>query len=107
MVQNTVSTQEKTETVTNITIPKITENLESNTILEVTDDKVVLNLLINIKFIVIVVDSVFPILNTHYSTRFIFCETNVRYLYQENSALCISIYFLQLFGVHNPTTKYV
>ena len=46
---------------TNITIQKITERFKSTSILEVTDDKGVIHLLINIKCIVIVVESSPPL----------------------------------------------
>ena len=56
----------ETDTDTNITIHKITKTIESNKMLEVTGDKVVICLLINFKCIVIVVDPRFPFLE--YST---------------------------------------
>ena len=68
----------KTDTTTNINITKISVRIESTTILEVTDDKGVINLLINIKCIVIVVDPGFPFQNTSHSTGLDFCETNIR-----------------------------
>ena len=51
------------------------ETIESNTILEVTDDKGEINLLINLKYTVIVADPVPPIRNTPHYTRLVFCET--------------------------------
>ena len=45
----------KTETATNITIKKMTESLDYNTILEVTDDEGEIHLLQNLKYILIVV----------------------------------------------------
>ena len=47
--------QGKTDTTTNINIHKISVRIKSTTILEVNDDKGVIHLLINLKFIVIVV----------------------------------------------------
>ena len=57
----------------------MTENIEYNTILEVSDDKIVIHLVINIKLIMKVVKPVFLFQNTPHSTNFVFCETNVRY----------------------------
>ena len=59
---------------------KMNEKIESNTILEVTDDEGSIQLLINIKYIVIVADTGYPIINTPHSTILSFCETNVIYL---------------------------
>ena len=47
----------KTETATNISIYKMNERIESNTIFEVTYDKGEIHLLINIKYTVIVTDT--------------------------------------------------
>ena len=58
---------------------KMNEKIESNTILEVTDDEGSIQLLINIKYIVIVADTGSPIINTPHSTILSFCETNVIY----------------------------
>ena len=55
------------------------EKIESNTILEVTDDKGVIRLLIDIICIVIVVKPRFPFQNTQHFTSLIFCEINIRY----------------------------
>ena len=53
----------------------MTVSIESNKILEVTDDEVAIHLLINIKYIVIVTEPAPPIQNTPYSTSFVLCET--------------------------------
>ena len=57
----------------------------------------------------IAVEPVLPIKNTPYSTSLILCKTNIKdyqyntevaidhYLYQDNVALCISIYFIRQF----------
>ena len=57
----------------------MTKSIESNTLLEVNDDKGVIHLLINIKCIVLVVYTGFPFIQIPHSTRLVFCETNVRY----------------------------
>ena len=80
---NTGYNNNKTETATNITIQKITEIVEYNTILEVTDDYGSIHLLINIKCTLTVVDPGFPIWNKPHSTSLFFCEKNVGY-YQYN-----------------------
>ena len=74
---------QKTETATNITVHKITERLEYNTILEGNSDEGKIHLLLTLKYIVTVVDTVSIIINTPYSMILVFCETNVRY-YQYN-----------------------
>ena len=56
----------------------MTENIEYNTILEVSDDKIVIHLVINIKLIMKVVKPVFLFQNTSHSTNFVFYETNIR-----------------------------
>ena len=56
----------------------MTENIEYNAILEISDDKGVIHLVINIKHIVKVVDTRFPFQNTPHSTKLVLCETNVR-----------------------------
>ena len=58
---------------------KTAKRIELNTILEVIDDQVVINLLMNFKYIGIVLDPGSPLQNMSHYTRFIFCETNVRY----------------------------
>ena len=80
-----------------------------NTILEVTDDEVAICLLLNPKYIVIVVEPVSPVLNMPHSMILVFYETNViyyqynteaatyHYLLQNNAASYISIYFIQIF----------
>ena len=68
------------------------ESIESNTTLEVNCDEVSIHLLINIKYKVTVVDTVYPILNMPHSTSLLFCETNVRY-YQYNTETYIVHYF--------------
>ena len=69
----------KTEMATKIMFHKVTESIESMIILEVTDDKGLINLLINFKFIVIVVDPRFPFWNAPHSMGFVFLETSVIY----------------------------
>ena len=55
----------------------MTVSIESNTILEVTDDEVATHLLINVKYIVIVAEPAPPIQNTPHSTSLVLCETIV------------------------------
>ena len=57
----------------------MTKIIESNTILEVTDDKGVINLLINIKCIVILLYTRSTFQNNLHSTSLVFCKTNVIY----------------------------
>ena len=57
----------------------MTEGLDFNTIFEVTDDKVTINLLLNLKYRVILVDPVSHIWSKPYYTSLVFHETNVRY----------------------------
>ena len=68
----------KTEMATKIMFHKVTESIESMIILEVTDDKGLINLLINVKFIVTVVDHIFLSWGIPPSTNLVLCETNVR-----------------------------
>ena len=68
----------KTETATNITIHKMAESIESNTILENTDDEGVIQVLLNLRYIVIVVELVSSIKNYPYSTSLVFNETIVK-----------------------------
>ena len=68
----------KIETDTNITIQKITESIDSNTILEGIDDEGSINLFLNTKYIVILVDTISPIQNTPHSMSLVFCEIIVR-----------------------------
>ena len=56
----------------------MTEDIEYNTVLEVSDDKGVIHLVINLKNIVKVVDPSPPFQNTPHSTKLVLCETNVR-----------------------------
>ena len=49
----------------------MTERIYSNTVLEVTDDKGLIHLLINLKFIVIVVDPDSPFQNIQHFARFL------------------------------------
>ena len=58
--------------VTNITIHKITERIESYTVLEVTDDKGKIHLLINLKCTGIVTEPRSSIRNTPHSTGRVF-----------------------------------
>ena len=99
----------KTENVTNITIHNITESIESNKMLEVTDDEGEIQLLIGLKCTLIVTDTGSPILTTPHYMILVFCKTNVRYyqynteadtdhyLQQYSAASCISICFIQQF----------
>ena len=57
----------------------MTESTESNTILEFTDNKGVINLLINIKCIGTVVDPGLLFRNTVHYTSIVLCETNIIY----------------------------
>ena len=50
----------KIDAAKNITIHEMTKSIDSNTILEVTDDKGVIDLIINLKCIVILVDPRLP-----------------------------------------------
>ena len=68
----------KRETITKSTIHKITWNIESYTILEVTNDEGAINLLINIKYTVISAETCSPIRNTPHSMSLVFYETIVR-----------------------------
>ena len=68
----------KADNAKNITIQKIMERIGSNNILEVTDDKGVIHLLINLKFILIVLEYGSPFQNVPHYTSLVFCETNVR-----------------------------
>ena len=64
----------------------MTKIIESNTILEVTDDKGVIHIIANSKVIVIVVDTGFPFRNTPHYMSLVFCETNVRYYQYKTKA---------------------
>ena len=66
----------ETDAARNITIHKITKRIESNTVLDVTDDKVLTHLLINISCIVIVVDLGFSFQNAPQSMILDFCKYN-------------------------------
>ena len=55
----------------------MTANIEYNVILEVSDDKGVIHLVINLKNIVKVVYPSPPFQNKPHSTNFVFCENNV------------------------------
>ena len=57
----------KTDIVTNINICKTTENINSTIIFEVTYHKGVIQLIIDIKFIVIMIDPDFPFQNISHS----------------------------------------
>ena len=61
----------------------MTEIIESNKILEFTNDEGAIHLLISLKCTVIVEDPSSPILNTPHSTSHVFCDTRVRN-YQQN-----------------------
>ena len=69
----------------------MTKNIEYNELLEVSEDKGVIHLVINLKYIVKVVEAGFPFKNTPHSTNFVFCETNVRY-YQYNTEAVVHHY---------------
>ena len=56
----------------------MTERIESNKTLEVTDDEGANHLLISIKYTVIVVETVSPIRNSRHPTSRVFCETKFR-----------------------------
>ena len=64
----------------------MTERIYSNTVLEVTDDKGLIHLLINLKHLMTVLEPGFPYLNTPHSMKFIFCETSVIYSQQNTEA---------------------
>ena len=55
----------------------MTENIESNIILEVTDDEGEIQLLMSLKCAVIVAETAPPIRNTPHSTSRLLCETKV------------------------------
>ena len=59
---------------TNINIKKMTEMIESNTTLEVSDDAGENQLLIGLKCTVVVVQPGYPILNKPHSMRRVFCQ---------------------------------
>ena len=83
--------------------------------MEVTDDKGVIHLLINLKCILILVDPITPFQNVPHSTIFVWFEINIRdyqykieadidhYIFQDNEYSCLSIYFVQIFGGSNTT----
>ena len=54
------------------------KRIDYNAILEINDDKGVINLLINIKFIVILVNKSPSFQNTSFFISLVFCETNIR-----------------------------
>ena len=56
----------------------MTESIDSNTILEGTDDEGQIHLFLNTKYIVIVVDTVTPIRNIPHSKSLVVYETIVR-----------------------------
>ena len=64
----------------------MTERIKYNAILEGTDDKVAIKLLINTKCTMIVVDIVYTIRNMPHSTSLEFCETNIRYYQYKTEA---------------------
>ena len=69
----------KTETAKNITIQKMNERIESNSIFEVIYDEEAIHLIITIKYTVIVSDPRFPIINNpHSMSSLVFCKTMVR-----------------------------
>ena len=57
----------------------MTESIESNKLLEDTEDELAINLLINFKCVGIVVHPGFPFQNAPHSTCIDLCKTNVRY----------------------------
>ena len=63
--------------VTNSTFKKTIERIESCKILEVTDDYGEIHLLVGIKCIGMLADTVSYILTTPHSTSLVFCETKV------------------------------
>ena len=74
----------KTETVTNITLRKITKRIESCKILEATDDEGAIHWLVDIKYTVIVTDTGSPIPNTTHPTSLVFYETRVTIQFRVN-----------------------
>ena len=69
---------DKIDTATNITIHKTTERIKFTTILGVTYDEGVIRLIINLKCMVIVVDTGSPFQTTPHSTGLDFYETNIK-----------------------------
>ena len=57
----------------------MTENIEYNTILEVTDYKIAVHLLINLKYAVILENTISPIQNTPHPMSLVFYKTIFRY----------------------------
>ena len=57
----------------------MTEKIDSNKSLGGTDNEGAINLLIDIKCTLIVVDYFFSVRNTPHSMSLVFCETNFRY----------------------------
>ena len=82
----------KRETTTNITIHKMTEIIESNNILEDTDDEGEIHVLLYFKYTVMVVQPVSPIKNIPHSMRVVFFETIIRY-YQHKTEAAPYYYF--------------
>ena len=61
-------------------LKKITESINYNTILEVNDENGEIYLLINLKYVTVVVaDTAPPFKSTPHSTSIVFCETNVKH----------------------------
>ena len=83
--------------------------IEYYTVFEVTKDEGSVQLLINIRYTVIVAEPDYPIRNIPQSTSLVFFENNVRdsqykidmitdhFTQQDNASLCTSIYFIQKF----------
>ena len=65
----------KIKTIANITIHKITERIESYTVLEATNDEGAIHLLINLKYTVMVEDTGSPIITAPHSKNCVLCET--------------------------------
>ena len=78
LVQNIRSTQVKWKPTENINMHKITERIQSNTILDITDDIGVIRVFVNSKDILIVVDTRSPFQKTPHSMILFLCEITVK-----------------------------
>ena len=77
----------KTAITTNVTIQKMTWNIDYSKIVEVPDDKGVIHSPVNLKCIVKVVDPYSPFLNMPRFLSLVYSETNVRdYQYKTKAA---------------------
>ena len=85
--------------------------------MEVTDDEGAINLLIGIKYTVIVADTGFHIINMQNYTSLVLCETKVPIKYRgghtqlsltkQDIFMYINLFYTAVFGGLNPTPKYV